>query len=236
MNNGQFTDRVMADVVAEIAGIDCEYFWIVDDTFLVSRERVLEFVRLVRESGLRRKYIIYSRADFVAANEVLMPLLKEVGVIEIIFGLEAVDDAKLQDYNKRTSDEINRKAVQVLNECGIRCVGLFMVDIDATKDDFTKILTWVKAAGLRQFLTSIFTPFPGTPPFEQYADRLTTHNYEKWDLLHLVLRPTRLNKWQFYYYFYKLYVIMTWMNLQTGDYRLRDLINLPSRDGQSAEK
>lgn len=229
MNNGRYTSRPLSDVIEEIAAIDCEHFWIVDDTFLVSRERAGEFVRLLKERGLRRKFIIYSRADFVAANEDLIPLLREAGVVEIIFGLEAVHDAKLQDYNKRTSDEINRKAVRILRECGINCVGLFMVDIDATREDFANIVTWVKAAGLRQFLTSIFTPFPGTPLFERYRDRLTTRNYEKWDLLHLVVRPTHLRKWRFYYEFYKLYGIMTWMNLRSGDYGLRDLLPLPPR-------
>lgn len=218
MNNGQFAFRELEDVVDEIAGIEAEYIWIVDDTFLVERERVLEFLRLVKERGVRRKYGVYSRADFVAKNEDLFPLLREVGVIDVIIGLEAVNDRKLSDYNKRSSDQLNRRAVSVLHNVGINCVGLFMLDIDAEREDFRDLLRWVKENELRYFVPSIFTPFPGTPLFAEYRHRLLTDNYEKWDLLHLVLQPEKLGKWRFYYEFYKIYWAMIWLNLTAGDF------------------
>lgn len=218
MNNGKFAFRELTDVVAEIAEIDAAYIWIVDDTFLVERERVLEFLRLVKEHGIKRKYGVYSRADFVAQNPDLFPLLREIGVVDVIIGLEAVNDQKLSDYNKRSSDGVNRQAVRVLHEAGINCVGLFMLDIDARREDFRDLLRWVKENKLRYFVPSIFTPFPGTPLFAEYRDRLLTDNYAKWDLLHLVLKPEKLGKWRFYYEFYKIYGAMIWLNLTAGDF------------------
>ena len=45
---------------------------------------------------------------------------------------------------------------------------------------------------------------PGTKIFKDYQDKLTTKDCTYLDLLHLVLKPTRLPAIRFYYEFYKL--------------------------------
>ena len=229
LNNGQYTSRQLEKVIDEIEKIDAEYIWIVDDTFLVNRARVSMFVELLRAREISRKFCVYSRADFLVENADLLPLLREVGVSEVIIGLEAVNDEKLLDYNKRSSDELNRNAVRFLRDAGINCIGLFMLDIDAGREDFRDLLRWVKENQLRYFVPSIFTPLPGTELFSEYRDRLITHNYEKWDLLHLVLKPTRLSKWRFYYEFYKIYGAMIWANVRTEDFTFKLFFRKMSR-------
>jgi len=80
LNEGAYEARPVANVVDEIASIECDRVWIVDDTFLIDVERVKAFANLMAQRGVRKQFIIYSRADFIADNEQMLPVLKNMGV------------------------------------------------------------------------------------------------------------------------------------------------------------
>jgi radical SAM superfamily enzyme YgiQ (UPF0313 family) len=208
----------MEEVVDEIEGIDCDLIWIVDDTFTVDRERVLKFVELVRARGIKKRFILYGRSDFISENEDIIAELADVGVVDFIVGLEAVDNTQLQDYNKCSTVENNQKCVETLHKYGIECSGLFIISTDATKADFDNLIAWVKRMKLRFITASVFTPFPGTPLFEKYKDQLTTLDYDNWDLLHLVIKPKNMTERSFYFELYKLYAKVAFVNKRVGDF------------------
>ena len=47
------------DVVEEIKNIDSDNIYIVDDDFLFNQKRLYEFIRLIRENNINKKYICY---------------------------------------------------------------------------------------------------------------------------------------------------------------------------------
>lgn len=219
INGGKYASRDMGDVVREIRDINCSLIWIVDDTFTVSRERVLEFVSLIREQKIDKRFIIYGRSDFIAENEELMAELASVGVVNCIVGLEAVSDKELDGYNKGATVENNRRCVEVLHSCGIECTGLFIIGTDAVKADFDNLIQWIRRMKLRFATASVFTPLPGTPMFERYREQLTTLDYEKWDLLHLVIKPANMTVRGFYFQLYKLYFRIAFVNKGIMDFK-----------------
>lgn len=206
LNESSYQTRSLEKVAAEIEAIDSSYIWIVDDTFLVNRQRVLDLAELLDKRGIHRKYIIYSRADDICQNYDLLPVLKRMGVIDIIVGLEAIDDLKLKDYHKGATEEINRQCIQYLHQYGIHCTGLFLVDYNADRKTFLDLSRWIRRIKPDTFTVSIYTPFPGTTAYEQDKEKLLTLDLRKWDLLHLVIKPTHMRKWLFYTRFYLLYV------------------------------
>jgi hypothetical protein len=52
-----------------------------------------------------------------------------------------------------------------------------------------------------------FTPLPGTDLFPEYRNRLRTgrEKYEKWDLAHLVVKPTGMSVRRYYWNILKVY-------------------------------
>ncbi len=221
LNGGKYLSRDIEQVVEEISGIDCELIWMVDDTFTVDRERVMRFVELVRARGIKKSFILYGRSDFISENEDVIAELASVGVISFIVGLEAVDDTSLDEYNKCATVENNRRCVEVLHKYGIDCTGLFIIGTAAVKADFDRLIAWVKRMKLRFITASVFTPFPGTPMFERYREQLTTLDYERWDLLHLVIKPENMSERSFYFELYRLYARVAFVNKNIGDFGLR---------------
>ncbi|MBN2007937.1 cobalamin-dependent protein [candidate division KSB1 bacterium] len=198
LNNGLYTTRNVDDVVDEIASIDNPLIWITDDSFLLDMARIRTFATALQARKLTRQFIIYSRAGFIAQHPEVVPLLKQMGVINVIIGLESTDERTLTAFNKSTSMDENEACVRLLYEHTIECTGLFIMPVDATHAGFRHLQRWITHVGLRLYTVSIFTPFPGTTEFADYQDKLTTHDCRKWDLLHLVLTPSHMSRAMFY--------------------------------------
>ncbi|MGM9972692.1 MAG: B12-binding domain-containing radical SAM protein [Clostridiaceae bacterium] len=223
VNNGHYAARSIEKVVEEIEGIDCDNIHIVDDTFLLNIERVNRFIELIKENGIKKNYIFYSRADFIVNNEKLIGKLAAIGTKAIIVGLEAIDDSALDSYTKATSKDFNEQCVNILKKYHIDCIALFIVNIDDTKEDFNKLYKWIKDRDLHYSTVSIFTPVPGTDIYHQYKDEIITDNIEHWDFLHLVLEPRNMSRKAFYLEFYKLTIKIALLGKKKGVYDYIDI-------------
>lgn len=206
LNGGQYVCRDPKDVVEEIKDIRCDNIWIVDDTFYVDKKKLDEFIERMNKEKIQKSISLYFRADFIAANPDYMKKLAGIGVTMCAVGLEVIDDEVLEKYNKKSSVNIILRALEVLKECNITCIGLLMIDIDAEKSYFDRLYQFIKKHELYLSTISILTPMPGTEQYEKYKDRIVTDDYRKWDFVHLTIEPTKMSKMAFYSRFYMLYV------------------------------
>ena len=207
----QYFARDLEDIVAELETIPETEIYIVDDDFLVGRDRILKFCDLLEQKGIEKKYLIYGRADYVASNEDVIKRFKEVGLRAVIVGLESCDSKQLDDYNKRTNVEINEKAVGILKKYDVECYGTFILGLDWTKEDFNALHKWIKKLGLVFVNLQPLTPLRGTDIYEKYKPRFIVREdeYEKWDLAHLVVRPDNISVRKYYWYTMVLYYKIT---------------------------
>ncbi|NLT95305.1 MAG: radical SAM protein [Clostridia bacterium] len=207
LNGGKHEARDINKVVEEIEEMEQEKIFIIDDDFLVDRSRLLNFCRLITEKKIKKDFSIYGRADLICANRDILAQLRAAGVSEIIVGLEAVDDETLNYYHKKTSSEVNFRAVECLKENDIKSCGLFIVNEDFDLDDFKRLRAAVKKMELDLCMFSIFTPLKGVPGYENYREKLIVpeDKYENNDFLHLNIKPAKMGICRYYFEFYKLY-------------------------------
>ncbi len=212
LNNGTYQARKIEEVIEEIKKINCSLIWLIDDTFLLDRQRLHSFAAALQEHKIKKKFIIYGRADFICKYPEILPLLKELGVIEVIVGLEAINDQGLEEFNKQVNADQNQECVRLLRQQGIGCVGLFIMDQQARAADFRKLDQWISKTGLSTYTISVFSPFPGTEEYPALANQLLTRDCRKWDLLHLVLPPQYLSRLSFMSRIWWLHVKLLWRN------------------------
>lgn len=212
LNNGTYQAREVEDAVKEMKGIDCSLIWLIDDTFLLDRQRLHDFAAELMRQNLERQFIIYGRADFISQHPDILPLLQKMGVIEVIVGLEAVDDNDLQGFNKQVNAEQNRRCVRLLQQHHIGCVGLFIMGQQATAADFRRLDRWIKDVQLSMYTISVFSPFPGTAEYPALAKQLLSTDCQKWDLLHVVLPPLHLSRLGFMSRIWWLHSKLLWRN------------------------
>ena len=223
LNHGRYRERDLNLVIEELKGIDAENITISDDDFLVNEKRLREFIRLVRENNIKKTYVCYARADFVASHPEIVGELADIGFKYFLVGLEAISDEELNDYNKGTNKEHNARAIEVINSTSAQCIGLMIVGLSATKKDFDNLYDWIVKHELIHVTISIFTPIPGTPLYEEYKDKLITDKIEHWDFLHLVVEPENISRNKFYLYYRRLILKLYKRARKAGMYEYLDL-------------
>ena len=223
LNNGRYRERNLNLVIEELKNLDAENITIADDDFLVNENRLKEFIRLVRENNIKKTYVCYGRADFIANHPEIIKELADIGFKYFLVGLEAINDEELNDYNKGTSKEHNVEAIKVINSTSAQCIGLMIVGLSATKKDFDDLYNWIVKHELTHVTISIFTPIPGTPLYEEYKDKLITDKIENWDFLHLVVEPENISRHKFYLYYRRLILKLYKRAKKAGVYEYLDL-------------
>jgi radical SAM superfamily enzyme YgiQ (UPF0313 family) len=210
MMNGKYLQRTPEDVVDEIAGIEEEYIYFVDDETFLNPKRLTAIANLLKERGIKKKYVSWARVDTIVGHPELFRLWKEVGLHIVYVGLEAMDEGRLKDYGKQTTVDTNWKAINILRECGILLHASLMVDPGFSVEDFKKLEKVIIDLIPAEVSFTVYSPSPGTELWKQHQGEYIVDPYLYYDCMHTVL-PTRLGLNLFYAHFAKLYRI-GWQN------------------------
>lgn len=223
LNGGIYSARDMRRVVEEIRSIQCDTIYIVDDDFLFDATRLEAFIALIEAGGIRKNFLVYGRADFVAQNKAMMMRLKQVGVCLVMVGLESMVDADLENYNKKSSRVINEQCIRVLKECDITCMGFLMMDQNARKSDFAAMAQWIDEVDLTYISVAIYTPLPGSDIYEACRDQIIDSKIQHYDFLHCMLPPAHMSLKAYYHECHKLYRKIFRIAKRKGAYDFLDL-------------
>ncbi len=232
ITDGGYFARDLENVIAELKTVKETEIYIVDEDFLVDRERILEFTRLLKENHIKKRYLIYGRADFIAANEDVIRAFQKAGLRAVIVGLESCDSRELKDYRKMTQVAVNEKAVRILQKYDVECYGTFITGIHWKKEDFKALERWIKKLGIVFVNLQPLTPLKGTELYEKYRKDfiIREDEYEKWDLAHLVVKPTYISIRKYYFYtmmlYYKTMVNPTSVLYMIRKYGIKDTVKL----------
>ena len=206
-NSCTYRERTVEAVVDEIVNLDNDKIFIIDDDFLVNKERVEAICRRLLELDQHKTIMCFARADSIVRCRDIMPLLYKAGIRDMLVGLEAVEDSTLEKYNKNSSVQLNRQAVALLRKHKMVCVGLFVINYDFGHRDFMRINEFIRREKLIWVLFSILIPFKGTPIYEENKDRLYHYEYKRTGGTDVLMRPSKLPMWLFKLEFDFLYYV-----------------------------
>lgn len=222
LNGGKYVARDIKDVVDEIENIPYENIYFIDDDFLFDAERINEFITLLRQRGISKKYVCYGRADFIVNNEELMGELKSVGLYYVLTGLESTSNDYLDNYNKKIDMAVNIKAIEITNRLGINMMGMFITDLDFEAKDFRRIYSFAREHKLKHVAISIYTPEIDSEVYKAMGDRIITDNPSDYDYLHVVAKPGKMSLKRYYFHYHVLVVRLFLRANRDGIYSFLD--------------
>ncbi len=207
ITDGKYYTRHMDDIIKELSLIDEEEIYIVDDDFLYDVNRINSFIKGIKENNIKKKFLVYGRADFISRNKDIVKELKTIGLQAVIVGIESVRAGDLKDYNKGTTVEINEKCIEILKELQIELYATLIIPLDFKKEDFKHLVSWLRKLNVKFVNLQPLTPLPGTEIFDTYEKSLLVkrHKYEVWDMAHVVLKPEFMSIRAFYAEILKAY-------------------------------
>lgn len=200
ITDGNYFTRSMEDVTGELETIEEKEIYIVDDDFLYDTVKLREFIDCIKSKNIKKKFLVYGRADFISENKDIMLELRGIGLQAVIVGIESVRSKDLESYNKKTTKEINESCIKTLKELDIELYATLIIPLDFTKDDFKELTAWLKNLDVRFVNLQPLTPLPGTEIFDSYLSDLLVERdqYELWDMANVVLRPEFMSIREFY--------------------------------------
>lgn len=222
ITDGHPYSRSPESIVEELEQIEAEDVYIVDDIFLIKSSRLNELAQLIRERGIKKKYLVYSRADYIAENETVIAEWARLGLAAVFIGLEATTDPELESMDKECSVDINEAAIKVCRKHGVDIYGSLIPGPDYTEREWKNLFKFIERNKLYYVNISPLTPMPGTLIWEMYKDQITVPReaHGLWDLSHILVE-TQMPLKKYYRWLLKTY-IKTMLDIRRADkYALR---------------
>jgi len=180
---------VLADIQSQInhqhplAAVLPKIIWITDDNFASDRRWAKDL--LTELTRLKHDYCftVQARID-VAQDDELLELMKKARVNRVYLGIESIDQASLDSFNKKSSLPDIESALKKLRGHGIDVHGLFVFGDDQfQKGDGLRVAEFVKRHGLSGALIQPLTPYPGTRLYRklEMQNRILHPNWEHYN-------------------------------------------------------
>lgn len=141
-------------------------FNFVDDNFMVNRKRVEKFIELIHKEKLTHKtYNFSARPELL--NFDILTRLQSIGCSRIFMGIESGSPKVLKKLNRKYSPTEVVEKVYYAEKIGISIAASFMIGLPFEEvEDVNMTLQLIKEVPASNIQCHIFTPFPGTPCYD----------------------------------------------------------------------
>jgi radical SAM superfamily enzyme YgiQ (UPF0313 family) len=146
------------------------YVSVRDDTFTVSRKRVIEFCRGLIDSGIDLLWDCQSRVNIV--DEERLAWMRRAGCTHIQYGVESGSPRMLERLNKGIRLEEIRAAAAMTRRVGLGLSIYLITGIDSeTDEDLASTVRLIDEIRPHDGLVSPLTVYPGTGLYEEARRR-----------------------------------------------------------------
>jgi hopanoid C-3 methylase len=161
---------------------------------------------LIKLNNIKKNYLVYARADFIAENEDIIKEWAELGLSAVFIGLEASSNDELDSMNKECDVSSNIGAIAMLAKYGVDTYGSLIPGADYLPEDWERLWSFIQTNKLYYVNISPMTPLPGASTYKLQKDLLTVPEdaHGLFDLSHMLL-PTKMPLKKYYRQLLKLY-------------------------------
>jgi len=191
MFGGTVRQRPVGEVVDEVSRLEDGLVIFQDDNIVGNQRYAAELFAGLAPLG--RRWGAQASIN-VTNNDRLLGAMADSGCGSLFIGFESVSEDGLAEVAKGRVNKARRFRDQIakLHDRQIMIVGSFIVGLDSDGDMvFDAIYDFVEATGIEFPVVNCLTPFPGTPLYAQLESqgRIIDHDWEHYDLGHVVIRP-----------------------------------------------
>jgi radical SAM superfamily enzyme YgiQ (UPF0313 family) len=204
---GKYAARTPESIINELKSLpeEIEAVYFSDDNTFNDIERMWKLSALIKKNGIKKKLQMYARADTIVRNQALFEDLAGAGLQFLTVGIESFRNSDLDFYKKKTTVEINTRAIHILKKLNIHILAHVIVRPEYSKDDFRQLLSYVYENNLFRPGFPVLTPLPGTELYQNTRDSFVITNFDFFDFVHAIL-PTKLGPKDFYRQLTNLYI------------------------------
>ena len=159
-----------------------------DPVFSINKKHTIEFCKKIINKKIKIKFMIETHLRILDSD--LIEILKKAGLRAVKVGVENGSEEILKNESRNTIPKDEQlKKIREIESHKILVSAMYILGFPT--DDLKSIKTTINYA---KFLNttyaqfSIWTPYPGTPIFQEYKDKIIEKSYEAFDQYRLVYK------------------------------------------------
>lgn len=191
-SNRKVSYRPISKVLEEIEGLRDNYkidsFYILDDTFMLKKSRVVEFVEGLRNRKIDLIWAMETRVNVL--DEEMAKLISECKCIQVDFGVESGSKEALVRMKKGITEEQILRAFDICRKYKLRTLANFMFNTPGEMvEDVERTLDMMRKTSPTRLSICLTVPFPGTAIYNEYVKPpLTKEEYKIYNTPYLYLK------------------------------------------------
>ena len=196
MFGGKYRFKSNEQVIAELRPILSRSVCFGDDNFCAQPSRTKRLLREMIAQGAVPLRWAAQMCVKSASDEEMLDLMQETRCRIVYVGIESINPSRLEDFGKPHDVDAIGRCVEGLHAHGVGIHGMFIVCPDDDLEVAREIVDYAIETDLDTIQICVLTPFPGTGSYDEWQDRLLHRNWQYFDGVHVVVRPTKCSPYE----------------------------------------
>ena len=176
-----------------------------DAVFSINRKHTVELCNTLINEKINIEFIVETHLNILDTE--LIHLLKKAGLTGIKVGIESSSEEVKQEANRHSASKDDQYLkIKELEKNKIQVSTMFILGFPAdTPETIMQTINYAKKLNTTYAQFSVWTPYPGTPVYLEYKDKLYTNIMEDFDQYHLVFKHNIFSREEIRNYLDKAY-------------------------------
>ncbi len=163
-----------------------------DPVFSINRKHTIEFCKKVIDQKLNITFMVETHLNNL--DDEMIPLLREAGLELVYVGVESSSHVVLKDMKRFTVEHDKQyKVIKKCEDAGIKVKTMFIIgNPEDTRDTVIQSIEYSKYLPSLYAQFSVFTPYPGTPVYNEFKDIITETKLENFNQYNLTFEHKNL--------------------------------------------
>ena len=159
-----------------------------DPVFSINRKHTIEFCEKLIERKLNIRFVIETHLRILDSD--LIKILKKAGLKGVKVGVESGDEQVLRDASRFTiKKDAQLEKIRELEKNNILISAMFIIGFPTDNEEsIMKTINYAKLLNTTFSQFNVWTPYPGTPVFKEYENKLISNKFEDFDMHNLVFK------------------------------------------------
>ena len=164
-----------------------------DPVFSINRKHTIEFCNEVINQKLNISFMVETHLNNL--DDEMINLLKTAGLELVYVGVESSSHVVLKDMKRFTVEHDKQyKVIKKCEDAGIKVKTMFIIgNPEDTKDTIIQSIEYSKYLPSLYSQFSVFTPYPGTPVYNEFKDIITESKLENFNQYNLIFKHKNLS-------------------------------------------
>lgn len=159
-----------------------------DPVFSINRKHTLDFCNELIQRNIKIRFIIETHLRILDLE--LIQILKKAGLKAVKVGIESSDEEVLKESSRFTiATDKQLEKIKELEENQIQISAMYIIGFPADNDStIKKTINYAKKLNTTYAQFAVWTPYPGTPIWNEYQDKIIVEKYDSFDQYRLVYK------------------------------------------------